>query len=108
MKKVNIGVMGATGAVGQEMIKVLGERNFPVGELSCLASARSEGKVLSTPFGDVSESRAHVRLLLTDLISCWALPRMISQWQWLLTSRQQAQYSWTTHPHSEWILRFHW
>ncbi len=45
--------MGATGAVGQEMIKVLGERNFPVGELRCLASERSEGKVLSTPFGDV-------------------------------------------------------
>ena len=54
MKKYNVGVMGATGAVGQEMIKVLGERNFPVGELRCLASARSEGKVLSTPFGDVT------------------------------------------------------
>lgn len=53
MKKFNIGVMGATGAVGQEMIKVLGERNFPVGELRCLASERSEGKVLCTPFGDV-------------------------------------------------------
>lgn len=57
MKKYNIGVMGATGAVGQEMIKVLGERNFPVGELRCLASARSEGKVLSTPFGDVAVQR---------------------------------------------------
>lgn len=53
MKKYNVGVMGATGAVGQEMIKVLGERNFPIGELRCLASARSEGKTLSTPFGDV-------------------------------------------------------
>ena len=46
MKKYNVGVMGATGAVGQQMIKVLGERNFPVGELRCLASERSEGKVL--------------------------------------------------------------
>ena len=53
MKKYNVGVMGATGAVGQQMIKVLGERNFPMGELRCLASARSEGKTLSTPFGDV-------------------------------------------------------
>ena len=33
MKKYNVGVMGATGAVGQEMIKVLDERKFPVGEL---------------------------------------------------------------------------
>ena len=49
--------MGATGAVGQEMIKILGERNFPVGELRCLASERSEGKVLSTPFGDVTVKR---------------------------------------------------
>ena len=53
MKKYNVGVMGATGAVGQQMIKVLGERNFPVGELRCLASERSAGKTLSTPFGDV-------------------------------------------------------
>ncbi len=53
MKKYNVGVMGATGAVGQQMIKVLAERNFPVGELRCLASERSEGKTLSTPFGDV-------------------------------------------------------
>ena len=57
MKKYNVGVMGATGAVGQEMIKILGERNFPVGELRCLASERSEGKVLSTPFGDVTVKR---------------------------------------------------
>ena len=57
MKKYNVGVMGATGAVGQQMIKVLGERNFPVGELRCLASERSEGKVLSTPFGDVTIQR---------------------------------------------------
>ena len=49
--------MGATGAVGQEMIKILAERDFPVGELRCLASERSEGKVLSTPFGDVTVQR---------------------------------------------------
>ena len=53
MKKYNVGVMGATGAVGQQMIKVLAERNFPVGELRCLASERSEGKTLSTPFGEI-------------------------------------------------------
>ena len=53
MKKYNVGVMGATGAVGQQMIKVLAERNIPVGELRCLASERSEGKTLPTPFGDI-------------------------------------------------------
>ncbi len=54
MKKYNVGIMGATGAVGQEMIKVLGERNFPIDELRCLASERSEGKVISTPYGEVT------------------------------------------------------
>ena len=53
MKKYNVGVMGATGAVGQEMIKILAERNFPVDELRCLASERSAGKTLQTPFGEV-------------------------------------------------------
>ena len=54
MKKYNVGVMGATGAVGQQMIKVLGARNFPINELRCLASSRSKGKVLPTPFGDIT------------------------------------------------------
>ncbi len=38
-----VAVVGATGAVGTEMIQVLEERKFPVGELVPLASARSEG-----------------------------------------------------------------
>ena len=32
-KLYNVAVLGATGAVGQEMIKVLAERKFPIGEL---------------------------------------------------------------------------
>ena len=44
MKKVNIGILGATGAVGREMLKILEERNFPVNEVRLLASARSVGK----------------------------------------------------------------
>jgi aspartate-semialdehyde dehydrogenase len=41
---VNIAVVGATGAVGEVLFKVLEERNFPVGEIRPLASARSAGK----------------------------------------------------------------
>ena len=44
MKKYNVAILGATGAVGREMLKVLEERNFPMGELRLLASARSVGK----------------------------------------------------------------
>lgn len=44
MKTYNVAILGATGAVGQEMIKILMERNFPIHELRLLASARSAGK----------------------------------------------------------------
>ena len=50
MKKVNVAILGATGAVGREMLKVLWERKFPVNTLKALASARSAGNKL--PFGD--------------------------------------------------------
>ena len=47
MKKYNVAVLGATGAVGQQMIKVLEERDFPVNTLLPLASARSAGKTIT-------------------------------------------------------------
>jgi len=46
-KSFVVAVMGATGAVGEEMIKILEERNFPVKELRLLASRRSLGKRMS-------------------------------------------------------------
>ncbi len=46
MKTYTVAILGATGAVGQEMIKILEERNFPVGKLIPLASARSAGKTI--------------------------------------------------------------
>ncbi|MCB9480687.1 MAG: aspartate-semialdehyde dehydrogenase [Desulfobacteraceae bacterium] len=45
-KKFNVAVAGATGAVGNVMIKCLEERNFPVANLKLLASKRSAGKKL--------------------------------------------------------------
>ena len=47
MKAFNVGILGATGAVGREMMNILEERNFPIGELRLLASPRSVGKKLS-------------------------------------------------------------
>jgi aspartate-semialdehyde dehydrogenase len=46
MKEYNVAILGATGAVGREMMKVLAERRFPIRELHLLASARSAGTVL--------------------------------------------------------------
>ncbi|MBI3353793.1 MAG: aspartate-semialdehyde dehydrogenase [Nitrospirae bacterium] len=45
--RYNVAIVGATGAVGHEMIEILEERNFPVDTLSLCASERSEGKSLS-------------------------------------------------------------
>ena len=47
MKMYNVAIVGATGAVGQQLLTCLAERNFPIGELRLLASARSKGKVIS-------------------------------------------------------------
>ena len=46
MQARNIAVVGATGAVGVEILRVLERRNFPVGKLKLLASERSVGKTL--------------------------------------------------------------
>ncbi len=46
MKKYKVAVVGATGAVGQEMTRIVGERNFPVSEITLVASERSKGKIL--------------------------------------------------------------
>ena len=44
MKKINLAIVGVTGAVGQEFLKLIEERNFPFANLKMLASARSAGK----------------------------------------------------------------
>lgn len=43
-KRYDVAVVGATGAVGEAMLSILEERNFPIGELYALASSRSVGK----------------------------------------------------------------
>lgn len=58
MKTYTVAVLGATGAVGQEMIKILQERNFPVGKLVPLASARSAGKTVKFAGQDVTIQEA--------------------------------------------------
>ncbi|MBI5772420.1 MAG: aspartate-semialdehyde dehydrogenase [Verrucomicrobia bacterium] len=53
-KNPHIAVVGATGAVGIEMIKTLEKRHFPVGKLTLLASARSVGKKLKFKGEDIT------------------------------------------------------
>ncbi len=53
-RQPHVAVVGATGAVGVEMIKTLEKRNFPVGKLTLLASARSAGKKLKFKGQDIT------------------------------------------------------
>ncbi len=46
-KPLTVAIVGATGAVGQEMLSVLNRRNFPIGNLRCFASERSAGQLVS-------------------------------------------------------------
>lgn len=55
--KYVVAVVGATGAVGNEMIEVLAERKFPVGRLRLFASERSEGKTLEFNGEDIPVER---------------------------------------------------
>lgn len=48
-----VGVVGATGAVGVEMVRCLAHISFPVSELALYASARSAGKTLETEYGPI-------------------------------------------------------
>src|SRR3982750_4803571 len=43
---INVGIVGATGAAGQELLQLLHARNFPMASLRLFASARSVGKIL--------------------------------------------------------------
>src|SRR5258708_38729187 len=46
-KTYHLAIVGATGAVGTELIRVLEQRDFPVDSLKLFASARSNGKLLT-------------------------------------------------------------
>ncbi len=58
MKKFNVAVLGATGAVGQEMLKLLAERNFPYNEVKALASAKSAGAKTRFADGEITIEEA--------------------------------------------------
>jgi aspartate-semialdehyde dehydrogenase len=50
----NVAIVGATGAVGQELLAILAERNFPLKSLKLLASARSAGKKIKFKGEDIT------------------------------------------------------
>ena len=58
MKKYNVAIMGATGAVGQEFLNLIEERKFPFAELRLLASSLGAAPARVQPLGG-QEDRLH-------------------------------------------------
>jgi len=54
MSEISVAVVGATGAVGREMVATLERRKFPVGRLRLMASERTAGTTVETALGDVT------------------------------------------------------
>ncbi len=59
MTKLKIGVLGATGMVGKELLKVLFDRKFPIESLKLYASERSVGKKIETLMGEITVENAN-------------------------------------------------
>ena len=85
MKLYTVGVLGATGAVGQEMMNLLEERNFPVGKLVPLASKRSAGKTLKFRGEDVVIREA-----------CEVYHFNPDAWNKLMIRGMESDFSWKT------------
>jgi len=86
--RYRVGVVGATGAVGGTMLKVLRERAFPIGELRLFASPASRGKWIETPYGPLMvEQLAKKRLPELDFIFMAAGKEAAKAWAWKLARR---------------------
>ena len=98
---INVAVVGATGAVGENMLKVLEERDFPVGEIYPLASARSAGRRVRFKGRDVTVGDlatfdfSHARIALFSAgasVSKEHVPRAVSAGCVVVDNTSQFRY----------------
>ena len=77
----NIAIIGATGAVGDVFLRVAEERNFPVGDLKLLATARSAGKTLKFKNKNIIvEEVSKASLADSDVVFCSATSEASKEW----------------------------
>ncbi len=104
MTDVRVGLIGATGLVGTEMLRILEERSFPVAELRVFASARSVGRKLAFAGSEVACEVLRdgcfdgLDLVVVDVDDPLAL-------EWVPRGSRRARASSTTRLHSGWIPR---
>ena len=99
---MRVGVVGATGLVGTEMLRLLEERNFPVDELRAYASPRSEGRKLPFADGEVVVRGARATAASTASTSWSSTSTTRSRSSGRRGPRQPARASSTSRPRSAW------
>jgi aspartate-semialdehyde dehydrogenase len=72
MEKINIGIFGATGEVGKEIINVLDNLKFPVNELS-LYAGKSSGQNIKTPYGEIKIQKTDTANYSKLDLAFWAI-----------------------------------
>ena len=86
-RPLNVAVLGASGAVGQELLLLLEERHFPVGELKLLASARSAGQTQAWNGRTLTVEEVSARSFQgVDLVLASAGGSVSQQWREAITA----------------------
>ena len=86
-KEPNVAVIGASGAVGAVFLRVAEERNFPIGSLKLLATARSAGRKLRFRGEDITVEETTAEALRgADLVFCSATSDASREWAPIITA----------------------
>ncbi len=86
-RPLNVAVLGASGAVGQELLLLLKERNFPIADLKLLSSARSAGQIQHWNGRDLILEEASADAFVgVDLVLASAGGGVSRQWREVITS----------------------
>ena len=68
-RPLKVAILGSSGAVGSELLKILEERDFPISELVLLSSERSEGKIIQWKGDEIVTKKAtKAEFLNVDLV----------------------------------------
>ena len=80
-RPLKVAVLGSSGAVGSELLKILEERDFPISELVLLSSQRSEGKIVKWKGEEIITKKASKEEFLNvDLVFASAGGNISKQW----------------------------
>ena len=85
---LKVAILGSSGAVGSELLKILEEKDFPISELVLLSSHRSEGKVIKWKGGEIVTKKATKKEFLNVDLVLASAGGSISK-KWLSTVKEQ-------------------